>query len=299
MDIRNAYLLIEILGKTGVREIDILGGEPMLVPWMMDFVKYAAGSGISLNISTNGSRPDVLNEIAEARTGSLNVGFSILGFCETHNALTGVDTFSRAIAGLRLMIAAGKKPVAKTVLLRENIQEICELAAYLAGCGLEKYYLLHEDIIGRQDLSASFSFPEFWNFYSKVRADMEGLLDIGFVAASGFYKYGPHSRNRCDAGVTKLAIMPDGSAFPCNLFSGFGEFFLGNIFTDGIEKIWSNPVLENFRKHDGNKRCGRNNCSHYLTCRGGCPAHCYYFYGSLDMPDPRCEISNPQKVDME
>ena len=53
---------------------------------------------------------------------------------------------------------------------------------------------------------------------------------IGFVAASGFYKYGREACGRCDAGIEKIAVMPDGSVFPCNLFAGFKEFRLGNIF---------------------------------------------------------------------
>lgn len=57
---------------------------------------------------------------------------------------------------------------------------------------------------------------------------MAGVLDIGFVAASGFYSHGPQPKGRCDAGVKKIAIMPDGSVFPCNLFAGFEEFRLSN-----------------------------------------------------------------------
>ena len=75
MNTKDAYALIDILIKRCVPEIDILGGEPMLVPWMIDFVKHAASSGISLNISTNGSLPDVVNRLAEINTNSVNVGF--------------------------------------------------------------------------------------------------------------------------------------------------------------------------------------------------------------------------------
>jgi radical SAM protein with 4Fe4S-binding SPASM domain len=285
----------KMLIEMGISEIDILGGEPMLVPWMIDFVKHAASSGISLNISTNGSLPDVINEFAEINTDSINVGFSIHGFSKTHNSLTMSNNYSNVIRGIRIMIEAGKNPIVKSTLMQENKNEICALISYLAELGVKRYYLLHEDIIGRQKYSNFFSFAEFWKFYSNIKTDLAGVLDISFVAASGFYTHEPQSPERCDAGIKKIAVLPDGSAFPCNLFAGFEEFCLGNIFEDGMEKILRSPILESFRKYDGNNRCIRNNCGHYLTCRGGCPAHSYYFYGTFDMADPRCAI-NPKSA---
>jgi radical SAM protein with 4Fe4S-binding SPASM domain len=75
--------------------------------------------------------------------------------------------------------------------------------------------------------------------------------------------------------------MPDGSVFPCNLFAGFEEFRLGNIFLDRIEKIWNNPILKPFRTPHKNA-CGRDDCSHSANCGGGCPAHSYFFYGTIN-----------------
>jgi len=296
MNERDAYALADILLKAGIQEIDILGGEPLLVPWIKDFAKYVTGLEITLNISTNGSLPEILDEFTEIRSDIMNIGFSIHGFPETHNALTMADNFSKAVAGLKRAIQGGKIPVVKSTLMRENKNEIYGLILYLKELGVKRYYLLHEDTIGRKKYSDFFSFPEFCEFYSKLRKDLKGILDIGFVAASGFYKYGIHGHARCDAGVTKIAIMPDGSAFPCNLFFSFHEFRLGNIFKDGIEKIWENPVLDRFRKYEGNK-CRIDTCNHFSSCTGGCPAHSYCYYGTLDPTDPRCKIRNSESLD--
>ncbi|HJX01576.1 MAG TPA: radical SAM protein, partial [Candidatus Humimicrobiaceae bacterium] len=150
MEAKEAYALVDILLKTGVTEVDILGGEPMLVPWMKDFVKYATSLGASLNISTNGSLPDVINQFTEIRTNSLDVGFSIHGFSETHNKLTMAENFSKAIKGIKRMIEAGRDPVVKSTLMYENINQIYDLVSYLAEIGVKRYYLLYEDIIGRE-----------------------------------------------------------------------------------------------------------------------------------------------------
>src|SRR4030042_421305 len=115
MEADNAFQLIDILLKANVSEIDILGGEPLLVPWMKDFVVHATEGGISLNISTNGSLPEVVGQFTGVHTNSMNFGFSFEGFSETHNALTKSKNFSKAITGFKKMIAAGKNPIVKRI----------------------------------------------------------------------------------------------------------------------------------------------------------------------------------------
>jgi radical SAM protein with 4Fe4S-binding SPASM domain len=154
-------------------------------------------------------------------------------------------------------------------------------------------------MIGRGNLTGSLSFPDFMRYFSRCRSAVETTIDIGFVAASGFSKYGGNANRRCDAGKTKLAILPDGSTFPCNLFLGFREWCLGNFLRDSIESILSHPLLERFRTFTGSS-CRFIDCSHYATCSGGCPAHSYFFDRDIDAPDPRCRyvgFISERKVD--
>jgi len=287
MNAADVYALGSVLMKNGIPEIDILGGEPMLLPWIRDFAERMTDSGIRVNISTNGSMPDILDRFMDMERGLFNLGFSIHGFSRTHHALTESDNFSRAVGGLRKMIDAGKDPVVKSVLLRESKSEIFELVPYLAKLGVRRYFLLYEDAIGRRLPRSRLSFPEFYDIYSQLKIDSKNLLDVNFVAASGFYKYGSLA-GRCDAGTEKIAILPDGSAFPCNLFASFKEFRLGNIFLDGIEKILRNPLLEGFRNRSGGNTCMATDCRNYSVCTGGCPAHSYFFCRTLNAGDPRC-----------
>jgi radical SAM protein with 4Fe4S-binding SPASM domain len=257
---------------------------------MKDFVEYVTGLDITLNISTNGSLPDIVSQYNEIQTPLMNIGFSIHGFSQTHNTLTMSDNFSKALTCIKKTIAAGRNPIVKSTLNQKNKKEIYGLILHLRDIGVKRYYLLHEDIIGRGRYPESLSFPEFYEFYSELKQKLEGLMNIGFVAASGFYKYGQRAGIRCNAGITKIALLPDGSAFPCNLFLGFDDFRLGNIYQDGMESILKNPILDRFKNHDGN-RCTRVSCRYYSICSGGCPAHIFSVYGSLDAADPRCEIS--------
>jgi radical SAM protein with 4Fe4S-binding SPASM domain len=288
MDVRDAFALSRLLTGAGICEIDLLGGEPMLVPWIEDFVGCVADSGIALNISTNGSSPDALHSLSQIRSDLINVGVSLHGFSRIHNTLVGADNFSKAVTGIKKMIANGKAPIVKSVLTRENMHEIHSLVHHLGDLGVKKYFLLHEDIIGTRKTPPNFSYPEFRAFYAKLKEEYGETMYIGFVAASGFYKYGKQSSSRCDAGTKKIAVMPDGTVFPCNLFSGFKEFCLGNIFRESVDEILKHPILDYFRQYAGDNRCELRDCEYYSACAGGCPAHSYSYYGTMDSADPRC-----------
>ena len=289
MNVEDAFALCNVARDMGTSEIDILGGEPMLIPWIKDFIVYALGMGFSLNISTNGSLPGIVSDLAAIDTHDLTIGFSILGFEKTHNRLTMSDNFPKAIEGIKTVQASGKDPVVKTALTKENFNEIHDLVLYLSALGIKKYFLLYEDLVGRKEQISFFSFPQFWQFYTNLKTLMEGVIEIDFVAASGFCLSKDNLRGRCNAGLKKIAVMPDGSAFPCNLFAGFNDFYLGNILRDNIEDIWGNEILQFFRDTDHKNICKKHECIHFLTCRGGCPAHSYFIHGTLDRIDPRCD----------
>lgn len=288
MSADEAFLLADFLVKNGFREVDVLGGEPMLLPWMKDFIAHIAHKGLIINVSTNGSMPEKIRELADITSDRMNIGFSLHGLRETHNVLTGSDNYAQILRGIEIMLRAEKTPIVKSALTRENIDEIPDLAVFLKNLGVTRYYVLHEDTIGRRNASG-FSFPEFWESYLRIKNGLAGILDIGFVAASAFYKSGGSRGIRCDAGVEKIALLPDGSAFPCNLFFGFDEFRLGNIFKDEFAEIAGSPVLENLRNFQLNQ-CRVISCLHHATCTGGCPAHSYFFHGSVAAPDPRCSL---------
>jgi radical SAM protein with 4Fe4S-binding SPASM domain len=284
----DAFRLIEILKTIRVSEIDMLGGEPLLVPWMKDYIEAATSANMSVYLSTNGSLTENIKGLTNIRSELFHIGFSLHGFLETHNQSTRSRNYEKVIQGIKILLDAGKQPLVKSTATRENMHELPELVSFLRAFGIRSYYLMHEDLLGRKDYTHPISFPEFWNFFSCLKSNMEGLMDIEFVAASGFYKYGGSTPARCDAGRSKIAIMPDGSVFPCNLFARFGEFCLGNVFRDGIEKIWRSPGLEIFKRIYTVNSCTLLSCNHYLKCKGGCPAHNYYFYGSFSGADPRC-----------
>lgn len=262
--------LAGILAHAGVREIDILGGEPTLHSSIEEIVRAACGEGLAVSLSSNGSRVPVMMELLDAFGDSCSLGVS----------LNGAEIDSPLDAFLTV-----HKPLVKS-LYRETAGSNESISAILSK-GIRKYYLIYPDIIAG---NRKHSIP-FQQFHHAIETLRKSVPNTEPVYCSGFLPdaatYPGLLAARCSAGVTKLGILPDGSVFPCNLFFGMEEFYLGNILHDRFELIWNSPKLHFFRGFAKN-RCPVSHCRLHAECHGGCPAHSVKYYGSLNGPDPRC-----------
>ena len=246
-----ALVLLDILEANGIREIDIMGGEPLILPWMPDFVANAIKKQLTVNISTNGADTKAISGFRHIDPDRCSIGISLQGSnAELHNSITHSSHFAAAVRSIQWLVSCGLDPIVKTVLTRRNAHDIQQIVTLLKGLGVKKYYLIHMDLMSRdeslkEDASGFVGFEWYYRKTKKANPDM-GVFK---VHASCFSRKLISAGVRCAGGVRKLSILPDGSVFPCNLFHGFDEFNLGNIFKDDFSVIWNNPVLERFRKY--------------------------------------------------
>ncbi|MGE5300552.1 MAG: radical SAM protein [Acidobacteriota bacterium] len=285
----NALRLLSILSKNGIEELDVMGGEPLLLDWMPDFVGAALRNGLSVNLSTNGSVPDITGRFLDFSGRDFTIGLSLEGSTgERHRTLTRAGHFSCVLRNITELLSAGFNPVVKTVVNRDTMADIQGIVDLLKEIGVRRYYLLHMDLLSGSDSSrfSALSYPAFLSFYEKIRG-VNPEMSILKVNASCFEKNTLPSGVRCAAGVKKVAVMPDGSVYPCNLFHHIEEFNLGNMFRDNLAVIWGGPKLDVFRRTAANS-CTLPDCANRAFCTGGCPAHGYFHYGRTDSVDVRC-----------
>ena len=289
MVFKDAMALLDILTDNGIKDIDIMGGEPFLIPWLTDFIDSALSKGMSLNISTNGSMPALLQQLRGFPLNYFNIGISLEGStAERHNRITNSHNFASAIESIKRLIDLSLEPIVKTVLSRETAGDIQNIVNLIRGIGVRRYYILHMDILSKKDAELKNTFPyiDFLDFYREIKRGNPDI-EIHCVYASCFDKNSLPPEVRCAGGVRKLSILPDGRVFPCNLFHNNREFEVGNIFRDRFTEIWRHPLLDFFRTAQKNS-CGIDTCKNRPSCTGGCPAHGYYHYGKPDAPDIRC-----------
>lgn len=285
---QDALNLLDILCNLGIRDLDIMGGEPFLLPWMPSFLHAAMKEDILVNISTNGSTPDVFGEFRGVSPEKINIGISLEGStADAHNRLTHSDNYDKAISSIASLVSCELGPIVKTVVSRLNMQDIQPIIDLLKDLGVNRYYLIQMDLFSREPLDRinAPGFVEFRRFCDAVIERNSGIR-IDKVNASCFEKDILPKGVRCAGGVRKLSVMPDGSVYPCNLFQSMPEFNLGNVFVDDFTDIWNHPALLFFRRAVHNE-CGKE-CVNHHNCTGGCPAHGIFHSQDNKVGDIRC-----------
>jgi radical SAM protein with 4Fe4S-binding SPASM domain len=280
---------LDILVRHGITDLDIMGGEPFLLDWMPDFVATAALREMTVNISTNGSIPEVLYQLQGIDPTKIAVGVSLEGStAEAHNRLTRSAHFNLAVKSIQTLVSLGLDPIVKTVANRTTIKDIRNILALIGDLGVRRYYLIHMDVMAKDPsaLNESLGYDDFAAYWQKIRKT-SGHVEVFSVRASCFTKEKLPPGTRCAGGVLKLSAMPDGSLYPCNLFHGRKAFRLGNIFEEDLAALWGHPNLSFFRTFRENN-CGLADCENRTACTGGCPAHGYIHFQNPEASDIRC-----------
>jgi radical SAM protein with 4Fe4S-binding SPASM domain len=272
ISIDNFQKVISVMSDIGVKEIDMLGGEPTLHPEFKQIIDFIYSSTLKTTISSNGHNINLLREISRRYNGNcINVGVSIN---------------SDSISGELHEYIITHKPLLKSVCSKKQL--IPEIAkGYLGMSGIE-YYLIFMDPLYKDDLKNSLPFYEFFQIIHTLKElyeNVDGVFCSGFIPDRENYPVLEHVR--CPAGTTKLAVMPDGYVYPCYLFFRNREFRLGNILVDDFYRIWKNPILDFFRRFEKNS-CINTGCELFSLCHGGCPAVSFLISGDINAPDPRC-----------
>jgi radical SAM protein with 4Fe4S-binding SPASM domain len=266
--------LAGILTDSGIQDVDILGGEPTLHPRFMDMLSVVRHHGLTATFSTNGSRPDILEDFALG-----NFGVRIK---------TGISLNDESIPPELHSFILRHKPMVKGIFRRgTGLSHV--MTEFLSHPEIESY-VLYSDAVTVEDLKTALPFHEFYPELDKLRKEgirVEGV-HCGFLP---LHDEPAFKISRCSAGTTKLSILPDGSVYPCYLFFRNSRFLLGNIFADSLKKIWESSVLGFFRNFSGNA-CPWEECPLHADCRGGCPAVSLLLGAHIKKPDPRCVPSS-------
>ncbi len=271
-DIHHFEDLVSLFSETGVKEIDILGGEPTLHPEFSRIMEMIWEKKLKATISTNGSSISLLRNLSKKyNPDTLKIGISV------HSDVIHEELHNYIIT---------HRPMLKNVFTKERaIPESC--LPYIGLAGIE-YYLLFMETLYKEDLKNSLPFYEFYErltTFKQTYDNLEGVFCSGFIP--DIENYPVLNYVRCPAGTTKLSILPDGSVYPCYLFFRYEEFKLGNILNDDFQSIWESPILDYFRRFKKNT-CTKTDCELLPICHGGCPAMSYMFYKDMEAPDPRC-----------
>ncbi len=262
----------------GIR-VALLGGEPLLIPWVLDAADFGTDLGLEITLFTNGvpmAQTNVARRCAESFSRGVQFRVSLAGPTrELCDHKSGHDRFDDVIAGVNAFYRFGGEAILDLMLFPDHVEEVARHLPHLRT-------LLPEGI--------PIAFGIAYVSGREVGADlfashptMEAALDrIAFEAGETIPAVPPsplaHRREGCSCAMGKhLHVRSDGALFPCFKM----EEKIGHLDEEGFA-----ASLDHVREHThpavALEKC--RDCVLNTLCGAGCRSDNYLYTGDPEVP---------------
>jgi len=212
-------------------------GEPFLNPELGKMIEYARRKNIYVVTSTNGHFLDdksVAEKIIKSSLNELIIALDGLSQ-ETLEKYRERANFNKVIRGIKLLVNLKKKYEVKRpiielqfIVMKHNQHELAKAREFAKNLGIDK--LIIKTFGAQLDIK---KLKEFEPTDKKLS------------------RYGEEEKNKirksCRDIWLGININYDGNVVPC-CYDPFEKYILGNVFKDGVIKVWQGKKLMNFRK---------------------------------------------------
>jgi radical SAM protein with 4Fe4S-binding SPASM domain len=312
--------LVEELGRVGVPALILSGGDPLLRPDLLDLVRRAAGLGIHLALSTNGTLIDAGTARALASAGVGYVGVSVDGIGATHDRFRGMrGAYEQALAGLRHCQEAGLPVGLRFTLSRTTLPDLERVLDLMEGLQVHRGYVSHLVYVGRANRLAPHALDR-----EETRAAVTAILDraeslhargvpldlvTGNSDADGVFLYlraratapgrAPvvrallEARGGNSAGRSIANVDDRGHVHPDQFWQGHS---LGDVRSRRFGDVWTDPspLLARLRARRAHVRGRCARCPFFDLCGGGSRARAEALTGDLWAADPACYLTDDE-----
>jgi radical SAM protein with 4Fe4S-binding SPASM domain len=321
MNTNEGKALIRQLADFRVPVLLMSGGEPLLREDFLELSSFAAGLGVGVAASTNGTL--VSRQIAgDMRTiGFREVGISLDGVGETNDRFRGVaGAFEAALSGIRACVSCGHRVSLRMTITRWNLGEVGPLLDLVEKENIDRVCFYHLAYSGRggsmrkNDLTRSETrsvvdliCDRSLDFYR--RGLRKEILMVG-NHADGVYLYlklkaqDPARAQEAlsllrrnggnNSGILIAAVDETGGVHPDQFWR---TVTLGNVLERPFSDIWtdtSNPLLGGLKDRKGllKGRCAA--CKYVDLCNGNLRARAEAVYGDVWQEDPACYLTDEE-----
>jgi MoaA/NifB/PqqE/SkfB family radical SAM enzyme len=227
--------------------VNLTGGEPLLVPWLFELVEHLQGfeNLDEINLITNGTitTKEVLDGIRRSsKIRCLKVSLES-GIQEVNDGIRGAGNLARVSNGILRYRRATEKPVILMVTLGrynlDTIEETVRYAGYVGAGGIifERFIPLgHGRGIADQVLSADEWARASAAIARSARVDVDANDLLPYQA---FWLWLEPGRGEglqgafCNLGDESMALMPDGTVYPCRRL----PVAVGNALRESFQEI--------------------------------------------------------------
>jgi SynChlorMet cassette radical SAM/SPASM protein ScmE len=308
------HTLFEELGRLGVQNVCLSGGEVFTRPDLFELIDGVIANKMRYSILTNGTlvTEDTLRafEKGKRRLRLDSIQVSIDGSCaEIHDKSRPPKSFDRALRGLRLLKQANFPVTVRVTVNRANVNDLPNVARLLLeDVGLAGFSTNEADLMGSARCYGDSTVltrserKQAMDTLARLNTEFEGRIsatagplatasqfaDIEEAQAQG--RTGTPGRGTlcaCGGVFSKLAILHDGTIVPCNMLP---RLVMGVFGHQLLAEVWrSSPAINVVRYRRQIPMLSLSTCkgcSYAGFCSGGCPGSVMARFGRLNARDP-------------
>lgn len=306
-------LLLKCLDEiTGISEdstIILHGGEPMSISKTLfkTFLEYGekkqkAGKKITYDLQSNGMYIDQ-EWIEIIKKYNISLGFSIDGPEELHDKYrltrNGKGSHKTVLKNLEIADQAGVERNCLCVITKDSLTDIKSTFEFFNGLAVKNIDFLPcmtKNLNNGAQIDLTLSPEEYAEFiiqYHKLwKANNGGYQVRSFCdfidILNKKHAVTCHLLYPKTCGWDVISIDSDGDVYPCDSFTGNEDMRMGNIASDGLEKIYSSKKNRDFYEVANTIPKGCDSCLYLEYCFGGCLYHRYFKSGNLSAKTYYC-----------
>jgi AdoMet-dependent heme synthase len=291
--------MVDQLADSGVVDLGISGGEPLLRHDLFAVISRAKARGMSVGVATNGAKlPGALaNRLASLELNRLQV--SLDGPPAEHDKLRRwPGLYERAVASIRTARRAGLRVHVCCTITSLNVDVLASFVESLTLLDVQRLNFSRYVPTGRGTDALDLSNSRWRNVIEQCAAlknQYRGQLEVVTHLAQQILVDAEVTDMPafigCQAGRGQGCISSNGTVLPCVLL----PLPLGNLRQASFREIWENsPAIRLLQDRNRLKdNCG--GCGIRERC-GGCRAVAFAHTGDFLASDPRCWLSADPSV---
>lgn len=143
LNTRQAFDLIDAIGKVSKPVMVLSGGEPLYRPDIFDIAEYGVESGFRMAMATNGTLIDERIATRVADVGISRVAISLDGaVAETHDRFRNMEgSHAKALRGIRLLRDEGVSVQINSTIAKHNVDELPRMLDLALSLGADALHL--------------------------------------------------------------------------------------------------------------------------------------------------------------